>query len=127
MAKRVAFERKVELGQEVGYTIRFDDCSSSKTQIKYATDGILVRECLIDPNLSAYSVVILDEAHERGLDTDILFALVKQAVLKRRGTLRLIVTSATLKTDKFSKFYLNCAMISVSGRCFPVSIMYQDC
>ena len=69
------------------------------TQIKYVTDGILVRECLIDPNLSDYSVVILDEAHERSLNTDILFALVKQAVLRRKGSLRLIVTSATLKTE----------------------------
>ena len=78
MAKRVAFERQVELGEEVGYTIRFDDMSHpQKTKIKYVTDGILVRECLIDPNLSNYSVVILDEAHERSLNTDILFTLVK--------------------------------------------------
>jgi ATP-dependent RNA helicase DHX8/PRP22 len=88
------------------------------------TDGILVRDCLNDPNLMDYSVVILDEAHERGLDTDILFTLVKHAVLRRRGTLKLIITSATLKTDKISQFYMGCPILSVSGRCYPVSILH---
>ena len=142
MAKRVSSERDCNLGSEVGYTVRFDDCSSQqKTQIKYVTDGILVRECLMDPDLMQYQVVILDEAHERSLNTDILFALVKQAVLRRRGTLRLIITSATLKTDRIAKYYfgdgkqlnkqaeegLVCPIISVSGRCFPVAIMHQEC
>jgi len=79
MAKRVSAERGLrDIGGEIGYTVRFDDVSDKrKTQIKYVTDGILVRECLIDPDLSDYSVVILDEAHERSLNTDILFALVK--------------------------------------------------
>ena len=78
MAKRVSNERGCRLGQEVGYTIRFDDKTDpSMTQIKYATDGILVSECLRDPDLTNYSVVVLDEAHERSLNTDILFALVK--------------------------------------------------
>ena len=103
MAKRVAYERSCILGKEVGYTVRFDDVSDNfNTQIKYVTDGILVRECLLDCDLNQYSVVILDEAHERSLNTDILFALVKQAVLRRRGTLRLVVTSATLRTDKIA-------------------------
>lgn len=98
MAKRVAEERGgSKVGREVGYTIRFEDVSDpERTRIKYVTDGILVRECLEDPDLTAYSVVILDEAHERSLNTDILFALVKQAVLRRKGTLRLVITSATL-------------------------------
>ena len=78
MAKRVASERDCKLGQEVGYTVRFDDCSDEqKTQIKYVTDGILVRECITDPDLRKYSIVVLDEAHERSLNTDILFALIK--------------------------------------------------
>jgi ATP-dependent RNA helicase DHX8/PRP22 len=81
MAKRVAFERGSEMGKEVGYTIRFEDRTCGETQIKYVTDGILVRECVMDPNLSKYSVVILDEAHERSLNTDILFTLVKNAVI----------------------------------------------
>ena len=81
MAKRVVFERQVgEVGGKVGYTIRFEDKTSKETQIKYVTDGILVRECMSDPLLSKYSVVVLDEAHERSLNTDILFSLVKRAV-----------------------------------------------
>ena len=96
MAIRVSKERATSLGREVGYTIRFEDKSSEDTLIKYVTDGILVRECLSDPDLSAYDAIVLDEAHERSLFTDILFSLVKTAVLKRRGALRLIVTSATL-------------------------------
>lgn len=90
------------------------------------TDGFLVRECIVDPDMSKYSVVILDEAHERSLDTDILFALVKQAVLRRSGTLRLIITSATLKTEKISNYYFKCPILSVSGRCYPVSILFKE-
>lgn len=128
MAKRVSLERgDRKLGREVGYTVRFDDVSDKlKTRIKYVTDGILVRECLIDPDLSEYSVVILDEAHERSLNTDILFALVKQAVLRRKGTLRLVITSATLRTDQLSQYYFGCPLLSVSGRCYPVSILHQE-
>ena len=128
MAKRVSLERgDRKLGREVGYTVRFDDVSDKlKTRIKYVTDGILVRECLIDPDLSEYSVVILDEAHERSLNTDILFALVKQAVLRRKGTLRLVITSATLRTDQLSQYYFACPLLSVSGRCYPVSILHQE-
>lgn len=100
MAKRVTSERGIkDVGGIVGYTVRFDDCSSPSTQIKYVTDGILVRECLQDANLQKYSTVVLDEAHERSLNTDILFSLVKQAVIRRKGTLRLVITSATLKTN----------------------------
>jgi ATP-dependent RNA helicase DHX8/PRP22 len=124
MAKRVAFERQCQLGEEVGYSIRFEDKSSRQTRIKYVTDGILVRECVMDPNLKNYSVVILDEAHERSLNTDILFSLVKQAVINRKGGLKLIITSATLKTSQISEFYDNCPILSVSGRCYPVSIMH---
>ena len=126
MAKRVAFERKCSVGGEVGYTIRFDDKSSSSTRIKYVTDGILVRECLVDADLSDYSVVVLDEAHERSLDTDILFALVKQAVIRRKGTLRLVVTSATLKTDKIASYYFDCPLLAVKGRCYPVTILHKE-
>ena len=126
MAKRVAEERRGKVGREVGYTIRFEDVTDNTTQIKYVTDGILVRECLLDANLSSYQVVILDEAHERSLNTDLLFALVKSAVIRRKGTLRLVVTSATLKTDQLSQYYFGCPLLSVSGRCYPVAIMHQD-
>ncbi|CAG8694636.1 6201_t:CDS:2, partial [Racocetra fulgida] len=77
VAKRVAEEVGCRLGEEVGYTIRFEDCTSPNTQIKYMTDGTLLRECLLDPNLSQYSVIILDEAHERTINTDVLFGLLK--------------------------------------------------
>ena len=77
VAKRVAEEVGCRLGQEVGYTIRFEDCTSPETRIKYMTDGMLLREFLTEPDLAGYSALIIDEAHERTLSTDILFALVK--------------------------------------------------
>ena len=81
VAKRVAEEFGCRLGQEVGYTIRFEDCTSPETKIKYMTDGMLLRECLIDPDMNQYSVVMLDEAHERTIHTDVLFGLMKQVNL----------------------------------------------
>ena len=82
VAKRVAEEVGCRLGQEVGYTIRFEDCTSPETRIKYMTDGMLQRECLIDPDLSQYSIIMLDEAHERTIATDVLFGLLKSALLQ---------------------------------------------
>jgi ATP-dependent RNA helicase DHX8/PRP22 len=82
VAKRVAEEVGCRLGQEVGYTIRFEDCTSPETRIKYMTDGMLQRECLIDPDLSQYSVIMLDEAHERTIATDVLFGLLKSTSLQ---------------------------------------------
>lgn len=84
VAKRVAEEMDVNLGEEVGYCIRFEDRTSYKTMLKYMTDGMLLREAMIDPTLSRYSVIILDEAHERTLNTDILFGLLKN-ILKETG------------------------------------------
>jgi ATP-dependent RNA helicase DHX8/PRP22 len=81
VAKRVAEEVGCRLGQEVGFTIRFEDCTSPETKIKYMTDGMLQRECLIDPDVSAYSVIMLDEAHERTIATDVLFGLLKSTSL----------------------------------------------
>lgn len=83
IAKRVASERGCKIGQEVGYSIRFDDCSSAATRIKFVTDGVLLREALTDSNLSRYSIVILDEAHERSLQTDILMGILKMLLSKR--------------------------------------------
>jgi ATP-dependent RNA helicase DHX8/PRP22 len=82
VAKRVSEEVGCRLGQEVGYTIRFEDCTSPETRIKYMTDGMLQRECLIDPDVSQYSVIMLDEAHERTIATDVLFGLLKSALLQ---------------------------------------------
>lgn len=123
VAKRVAEEVGVRLGQEVGYTIRFEDCTSSETKIKYMTDGMLLRECLIDSDMKQYSVVMLDEAHERTIHTDVLFGLMKKAVQKRKD-LKLIVTSATLDSVKFSEYFFSAPIFTIPGRMFPVEILY---
>lgn len=123
VAKRVSEEFGCKLGEYVGYSIRFDDCCSQDTIIKYMTDGMLLREALIDKNLTQYSVIMLDEAHERTIHTDILFGLLKQA-LRVRNDLKLIVTSATLDADKFTAFFNNCPKFSIPGRTFPVEVFY---
>ncbi|KAL7258195.1 hypothetical protein ACSBR1_004332 [Camellia fascicularis] len=123
VAKRVAEEFGCRLGEEVGYAIRFEDCTGPDTVIKYMTDGMLLREILVDESLSQYSVVMLDEAHERTNHTDVLFGLLKQLV-KRRPDLRLIVTSATLDAEKFSGYFFNCNIFTIPGRTYPVEILY---
>lgn len=123
VAKRVAEEFGCRLGQEVGYTIRFEDCTSPETQIKYMTDGMLLRECLIDLDLLSYSIIMLDEAHERTIHTDVLFGLLKNAV-KKRPDLKLIVTSATLDAVKFSQYFFEAPIFTIPGRTFPVEILY---
>lgn len=123
VAKRVAEEFGCRLGQEVGYAIRFEDCTGPETVIKYMTDGMLLRELLLDKELTRYSVIMLDEAHERTIHTDVLFGLLKGAC-KRRRDLKLIVTSATLDAEKFSLYFESCPIFTIPGRLFPVSIMY---
>lgn len=107
VAKRVAEEMGVVLGEEVGYSIRFEDCTSASTVVKYMTDGMLLREALLDPEMSNYSVIMLDEAHERQLNTDVLFGLLKK-VVKKRKDFTLIITSATLDAVKFSTYFFDC-------------------
>ncbi|KAL2020464.1 hypothetical protein VTK56DRAFT_8430 [Thermocarpiscus australiensis] len=124
VAKRVAEEVGCQLGREVGYTIRFEDCTSPATKIKYMTDGMLQREILMDPDLKRYSVIMLDEAHERTIATDVLFALLKKTV-KKRPDLKVIVTSATLDADKFSEYFNSCPIFTIPGRTFPVEILYS--
>lgn len=124
VAKRVAEEVGVPLGGAVGYTIRFEDCTSPDTKIKYMTDGMLQREILLDPDLRRYSAIMLDEAHERTIATDILFGLLKKTV-KRRPDLKVIVTSATLDAEKFSEYFHGCPIFSIPGRTFPVEVMYS--
>ncbi|XP_043483846.1 ATP-dependent RNA helicase DHX8 [Leptopilina heterotoma] len=123
VAKRVAEEFGCRMGQEVGYTIRFEDCTGPETKIKYMTDGMLLRECLMDLDLKTYSVIMLDEAHERTIHTDVLFGLLKQAV-GRRPELKLIVTSATLDAVKFSQYFFEAPIFTIPGRTFEVEIMY---
>lgn len=123
VAKRVAEEYGCLLGQEVGYTIRFEDCTSPETIIKYMTDGFLLREALTDPEMGMYSCIMLDEAHERTISTDVLFGLLKKAV-KLRPELKLIVTSATLDAVKFSEYFFEAPIFTIPGRTFPVEMLY---
>lgn len=124
VATRVAEEMDVKLGQEVGYSIRFDDKTTpGKTVLKYATDGMLLRECLTDKTLSRYSCIMIDEAHERTLATDILLGLLK-GILKKRSDLKILISSATMNAEKFSQFFNECPILNVPGRRFPVDIHY---
>uniref|UniRef100_A0A0N5A8Z8 RNA helicase n=1 Tax=Syphacia muris TaxID=451379 RepID=A0A0N5A8Z8_9BILA len=125
VAKRVSDEMGVELGQECGYAIRFEDCTSENTCIKYMTDGILLRECLGDSDLDQYSAIIMDEAHERSLNTDVLFGLLRD-VVARRADLKLIVTSATMDAEKFANFFGgNTPCFNIPGRTFPVDVFHS--
>lgn len=123
VAKRVAEEMDVEFGQQVGYTIRFEDLTSPSTLLKYMTDGMLLREAMADPMLSRYAAIVLDEAHERTLATDVLMGLMK-SIAKRRPDLKIIVMSATLEAGKFQKYFEGAPLLCVSGRTFPVEIFY---
>nr|GEX93641.1 pre-mRNA-splicing factor ATP-dependent RNA helicase DEAH1-like isoform X1 [Tanacetum cinerariifolium] len=123
VAARVAQEMGVKLGHEVGYSIRFEDCTSDKTVLKYMTDGMLLREFLGEPDLSSYSVVMVDEAHERTLSTDILFGLVKD-IARFRPDLKLLISSATLDAEKFSDYFDSAPIFKIPGRRFPVEILY---
>jgi len=146
LSSRVAEEMGTVLGQAVGYSIRFDENTSGKTRLKYMTEGILLREMLRDPLLKQYSVIMVDEVHERSLNTDILLSLLKK-IAKKRPELRLIISSATLDAEELRSYFdltkrkmmpdlvdpnkevkdyqIGSAVImSVSGRCYPVDIFY---
>jgi ATP-dependent RNA helicase DHX8/PRP22 len=123
VAKRVSEEFGCTLGEEVGYNIRFDDCTSQSTIIKYMTDGMLMREYLNDNDLKRYGALMLDEAHERTIHTDVLFGLLKD-LCRRRPDLKLIVTSATLDAEKFSGYFFDSPIFTIPGRTFPVEILY---
>lgn len=136
---RVAEEYGCEVGKEVGFSIRFEDVSSAATRLKFMTDGLLIREALVDPLLSRYSVIMVDEAHERSISTDILLGLLKK-ILKRRPDLRIIVSSATLQAEEFLTFFTRTGgdadidstpqsrgtIISLEGRTHPIDILYLE-
>ena len=169
VAKRVSNEMEVDLGKECGYAIRFENCTSDMTKIKYMTDGILLRETLEDPLVDRYryifcflwmhaqgdhrcflfvfavvsnlcffavlpccraavllycSCVVMDEAHERSLNTDVLFGILRK-VVERRRDFKLIVTSATMDATKFSDFFGKCAIFNIPGRTFPVQLYHS--
>lgn len=123
VAQRVADEMDVTLGEEVGYSIRFEDKTGPKTMLKYMTDGMLLREAMHDHDMSRYSCIILDEAHERTLSTDILMALLKQITM-RRIDLKIIIMSATLDAQKFQRYFNEAPLLAVPGRTYPVEIFY---
>ena len=137
MATRVAEEMRCKLGEEVGYSIRFEDLTSATTRIKFLTDGLLLREALVDPLLSRYSVIMVDEAHERSLSSDILLGVLKK-IRKRRPELRIVVSSATLQAEDFLRFFAGDEadgkelggdvgrIISLEGRMYPVDIQFLE-
>lgn len=124
VAARVADEMGVKLGSEVGYSIRFEDCTSDKTVIKYMTDGMLLREFLSEPNLAGYNVIIVDEAHERSLGTDIVMGLIKDIARFRKDDIRIIISSATLNAEKFSVYFDDAPVFKVPGRMYHVDMLY---
>lgn len=124
IARRVAEEMDVEMGVEVGYTIRFEDCTSNNdTILKFMTDGMLLREAMNDPSMQRYSCIVIDEAHERTLSTDVLMGLLKE-VMVRRLDLKILVMSATLDAQRFQKYFDNAPLLKVPGRTFPVEVFY---
>ncbi|KAI0823300.1 P-loop containing nucleoside triphosphate hydrolase protein [Trametes gibbosa] len=140
LASRVAAEQGTSVGSLVGYSVRFDEASSSDTRIKYVTDGMLVRELLGDPLLSRYSVVVVDEAHERTLRTDLLIANLKtiqktrnapadtkgKACAAKLTPLKVVIMSATLEAEKFSRFYNKAKIVYVKGRQHPVTVYHTS-
>ncbi len=124
VAARIAEELKTQLGQQVGYKVRFHDRSSPDSYIKLMTDGILLAEIQHDPFLKQYDTLIIDEAHERSLNIDFLLGYLKWLLPKRRD-LKIIITSATIDPERFSQHFNNAPIINVSGRTYPVDIRYR--
>ncbi|KAL5252419.1 hypothetical protein ACHWQZ_G015255 [Mnemiopsis leidyi] len=126
LGRRVANEMGTKVGQLVGYCVRFEDKTSKDTRIKFLTDGMLLREAISKKNLKKYGVIILDEAHERTVNTDVLFGLLKKIQSQRVKTpLKLIIMSATLNADHFSKFFDSAKVLYIQGRQFPIKTLYS--
>ncbi|XP_071798276.1 ATP-dependent RNA helicase DHX33-like isoform X1 [Asterias amurensis] len=129
IANRVSSEMSVNIGEKVGYCVRFDDTTSPETKIKYMTDGMLLREAILDPKLLRYSFIILDEAHERTVHTDVLFGVVKKAQKIRAGndhkSLKIVVMSATMDVDHFSQYFNDAPVLYLQGRQHPIKLLYS--
>ncbi|XP_043260880.1 probable ATP-dependent RNA helicase DHX35 isoform X2 [Colletes gigas] len=129
LANRVADERNCILGTEVGYSIRFDNCTDETTRIKYMTEGILLRELMGDPLLTSYSVIVIDEVHERTLLTDIIMGLLKK-IMRKRKSLKIVVCSATVDAEQLRDFFNTgtvkdtAVIMNVEGRLYPVDIYF---
>jgi ATP-dependent helicase HrpA len=124
VAARVASEIGSPLGTDVGYQVRFDEKLSPATYVKFMTDGILLAETQGDPLLSKYDTIVIDEAHERSLNIDLLLGWLKR-LLPKRPDLKVIVSSATLELDRFSKYFADAPVIQVEGRTYPVEVLYE--
>ncbi|KAI9293556.1 P-loop containing nucleoside triphosphate hydrolase protein [Neoconidiobolus thromboides FSU 785] len=135
VAKRVCLETNTTLGDQIGYTIRFEDRCSNKTRLRYLTDGILLREATMDFLLPKYDCIIIDEAHERSLDTDIIIGLIKKAQKARKELalsdpsikpLKVIIMSATLNVERFSDFFDGCPIFTIPGRSYDIMINHHN-
>ena len=129
LALRVAEEYGCHVGEDVGFSVRFNNVTTRRTKLKYITDGMLLREMMIDPKLTKYSTVIVDEAHERTILTDVMIGFLKGLLIERNKgkanvAFRVIVMSATLDADKFSRFFDNAPILFVEGKMFPVQRYY---
>lgn len=127
LAARVSEEYGCKLGQDVGYQVRFTNMSNRQTKLKYLTDGMLLREIMLDLNLTKYSTIILDEAHERTILTDLIMGFLKQIITSgKRKDLKIVVMSATLNAELFSNFFHNAPILYIEGKMYPVSQFYLD-